>query len=78
MYGAQLCAGDAKTDAPPAKRAKAEGGWAAAAEATGDSHAQIKPEPGVDAAGELQLCRLNGAARSSRSKQCNTMLSHAA
>lgn len=76
LYGAQLCAGDAKADAPPPKRVKVEGGWAAAAEATDDSHAQIKPDPDVDAAGELQLCRLNGATHSSRGKQCNTMLSH--
>ena len=62
-------------DAPAAKRVKSEGGWAAAAEATDDLHAQIKPEPGVSAAGELLLSRLDsGAAKRSCSSQPIAML----
>jgi hypothetical protein len=63
-------------DAPAPKRVKAEGGWAAAAEATDDSHAQIKPEPDLSAAGELLLSkRDSGAANCSCSSQSNVMLS---
>jgi hypothetical protein len=50
-------------DAPAAKRVKAEGGWAAAAEATDNSHAQIKPEPHLSAAGEMLLSKLDPVQR---------------
>jgi hypothetical protein len=62
-------------DAPAAKRVKTEGGWAAAAEATDNSPAQIKPEPDLSAAGELLLSkRDSGAAKCSCSSQPNVML----